>query len=66
MIDYEARTEERIEEAINEAILSLAKNGINNYCKHNKTGYKESIIYVSSLLNLDKHMIDTLMKEYNV
>lgn len=66
MVDYEARTEERIDKAVEEAILSLAKNGVNNYCKYNKTGYKESIIYISSLLNLDEHMVDTLMKEYNV
>lgn len=62
MIDYEARAEERI----SEAILSLAKNGINNYYKHNETSYREAILYISDLLNLDKHMIDILIKEYNV
>lgn len=44
MIDYEARAEERIDEVVSEAILSLAKNGINNYYKHNETSYRESIL----------------------
>lgn len=61
MIDYEARTEARV----NEAIITLAKNAVDNYSKaHKDKEYPEVIEWVTELLNLDEKIVAALKTEY--
>lgn len=61
MIDYETRTQERVDEAI----LSLAKNAVDNYSKaHKDKEYPEVIEWVTELLNLDEKIVAALKSEY--
>lgn len=63
MIDYETRTQERVDEAI----LSLAKNAVDNYYKtHKEQGYTKIIESIANLLNLNEETIVALKKEYKV
>lgn len=64
-IDYEARTEARIQARVDETILKLAKNAVDNYSKaHKDKEYPEVIEWVTELLNLDEKTIATLKSEY--
>lgn len=63
MIDYEARTQARVDEAI----LLTAKTAVDNYYKaHKEQGYARIIDMIANLLNLDEKTIITLRKEYKV
>lgn len=63
MIDYEARTQARVDEAI----LLIAKNAVDNYYKtHKEQGYAKIIDLIANLLSLDEKTITTLRKEYKV
>ena len=63
MIDYETRTQARV----NEAILLTAKNAVDNYYKtHKDQGYSKIIESIAKLLNLNEETIKALKKEYRV
>lgn len=61
MIDYETRTQKRVDETI----LELAKNAVDNYSKaHKDKEYPEVIEWVTEILNLDEKIVAALKSEY--
>lgn len=67
MIDYEARTQKRVDEAVEATIFSTAKSAVDNYYKtHKDQGYSKIIESIAKLLNLNEETTLALKKEYNV